>query len=416
MATPKNRSVGMRRVSVYVDKNGYTRCKAKVNGKFVYLGNDVKEAEKKLRAILREEQKKKLTEALPVRPAVTRDRLFITLCGDFLEDCEKRDQLDFRDLAGYRTLVKWVMTYNSNLTISEWTPAVVRDFRKWLAAQKWTNPANGRSGHYGRQQLNKMVGWIKLIFSFGYDEGYCSFDQMERVRRVKALRAGEEEAAEMQERQIVTEEQFEATIGYMRPYYQRIFRLLYLTGMRPIELCRMRRKDIAYDGDIWWYRPYFHKTINRGKTKTIPLGSRCYDLIADLLDEKAPDEYLFTRNEALEEMYALRAVTRRTKPSPAQKRQMDEAARRRANKPVERFAPSDFTRELRAALKKAAAAGVAIQPWKTYALRDTAISRASLAFGPEGGQAVAGHSSLRTTEYYDHSQRERQRIIAKQLG
>ena len=44
MATPKNRSVRMRRVSVYVDKNGYTRCKAKINNKFVYLGNDVRAA------------------------------------------------------------------------------------------------------------------------------------------------------------------------------------------------------------------------------------------------------------------------------------------------------------------------------------------------------------------------------------
>jgi len=68
-----------------------------------------------------------------------------------------------------------------------------------------------------------------------------------------------------------------------------------LTGCRPGESCRLRRRDIDTGGPISLYRPPHHKTARRGKSHVVAVGAR-----ADSVGRGLSSLYLSYSREAVD--------------------------------------------------------------------------------------------------------------------
>jgi integrase len=66
-----------------------------------------------------------------------------------------------------------------------------------------------------------------------------------------------------------------------------------LTGMRPDEVCSMRKGDIDTTGKLWTYKPARHKTAHHGIDRTIYLGPKAQAVVAPFLGPNL-SEYLFS--------------------------------------------------------------------------------------------------------------------------
>ena len=65
-----------------------------------------------------------------------------------------------------------------------------------------------------------------------------------------------------------------ATLPHLAPQVAAMVQLQYWAGMRPGEVCAMRRADLDLRGPVWFYRPPRHKNSWRGRglVKAIPGG------------------------------------------------------------------------------------------------------------------------------------------------
>jgi hypothetical protein len=74
----------------------------------------------------------------------------------------------------------------------------------------------------------------------------------------------------------------------------------------------MRVRDFDRSGEVWEYRPLFHKTEKRGHDRVVLLGPACQAALAPWLSEGDPDAFLWSPKNAEEERHARRPLARRT--------------------------------------------------------------------------------------------------------
>ena len=207
-----------------------------------------------------------------------------------------------------------------------------------------------------RQQVNEIVRYVVTIFERGVAQELISPDRIRALEALKPLKRGEVE--ENQERQKVTVATIEATMNKLTPVMQAMVRIQLATAMRPSEIHRMTPAQIDRSGEVWIYRPTSHKNVNKGKARAIPI-------IGDALEALTP--YVFGDPEEL------CFVT--SKGSPWDK--------------------DNYRREITKAAKAAKVAH-----WAPYSIRHLTLQTVRDAQGPEGAQALAGHSHLNMTERY----------------
>jgi integrase len=73
------------------------------------------------------------------------------------------------------------------------------------------------------------------------------------------------------------------------------------TGMRSTEICIMRPRDIDRTLTPWVYRPMFHKTQAHGIAREIPIGHQAREVLAQYLEGRDPDSFIFSPAEADQE-------------------------------------------------------------------------------------------------------------------
>ncbi len=128
-----------------------------------------------------------------------------------------------------------------------------------------------------------------------------------------------------------------------------MMQIQYLTGMRPGEICGMRRDDIDTSRDVWIYTPSRHKTEHHGNGRLILINSEAQ---ANLLPSMSR-EIIFRM---------LVASYRRA------------IARGCQQAGIPRFSPQQIRKAF------------AVKIWNKFDL--------------EAAQALLGHSSARTTEQF----------------
>ena len=198
------------------------------------------------------------------------------------------------------------------------------------------------------------------------------------LREVRGLAKGRSPARETEPVTVVPEQHVRKVLDLVPIEIGVIIKLQELTGMRPGEVVRVRKCDIAMEGSVWSYKPHRHKTEHHGKNRVIALGPQAQEILKPYLD-KHPDGYTFRP---------------RVRPSKAGRYSTDRYARAIARACIEGKVPH----------------------WHPNQLRHNFATKVRRLFGLDAVQVALGHSNAQITEVYAEADFNRAQEVALRLG
>lgn len=300
----------------------------------------------------------------------------------------------------------------------------------------------GRERGLSRNQANQAVNRIRTVFKWGVSRRMVPPSVLEELRALEPLRRGKG-GREHPPRGPVDDATLRATLPHMPAPVAAAARVLRYTGARPSEVLAMRPELIDRSGDVWLYRPRRHKTEHHGHARVIALGPKAQAAIRELLELKAPGEYLFDPRDAVAERDAKRGrrpgqpqTPRRTGRTIRDRYTRDAFAQAIARACDRAFPPpAHLARGVRDGargprLERDAEWRARLGPqgwaellehrrrhrWTAYQLRHARATELRLAHGPEAAQVVLGHARINTTELYTRRMEAKAAALAGETG
>jgi integrase len=333
-----------------------------------------------------------------------------------------------------RVVVRAVRELYAETPVAEFGPLCLK-----AARQRWV--AEGRS----RTECNRRVAVVKRIFKWGVSEELVEAPVFTALATVAGLQRGRTTAPECPPVGPADPAAVEAVLPLLNRHVRGMVEFQRLTGCRPGEACRVRRRDIDTGGDVWLYRPPHHKTAHRGKARVIAVGPKAQALLREFFTPNL-DDYLFSPRRAVEEVRAARAAARKT-PRRASQERFD-ASRRKAKPkrpPNERYARVSYrqaidracdrafppTGDLARLPKEAAAKWWArltdeqrgrvkawrnAHRWHPNQLRHAHGTEVRKRFGLEAAQAALGHDHADVTQVYAERNTDLAKRVAREIG
>ena len=271
-----------------------------------------------------------------------------------------------------------------------------------------------RSERFCRDMINKYVGRIRTVLSWGIKDGLVDPNTVAKLRLLPPLERGEPGTFDHDDREGIPYDVIKTTLRYASPTVSAMAQVQCMTGMRPGEPCKMTVGDIDQsDPDVWIYTMRKHKTARKTGKKVIVFGKAEQELIAPYLIGKKPENAVFSPRTAMQEWYAKRRENRKTKVPPSQ------IARDKRNEGFieqnvnEFYDPNTYREAIKNAIIAANKAGENVPHWTPYQLRHTAATETSRTLGKDKAQALLTHKSSAMTARYDHSQEEVLKELAR---
>lgn len=356
-----------------------------VRGKRVYLGRDRLSAERQRLAIAAGEPRQPVSGVLTVATAL-----------DIYHEWAKKHYTDARTLGRIRAAMLIAVEQCGTFPADEFRAKLLRKIRDALLAK----------GKFCRLYVNHIVSRIKTAVRWLVEEEIVKADCLASVRSVKALEPGD--APDRAKIVPVSEADVEATLPFLTETLRAMVRVQQLTGMRPGELCRMRRCDIStspeqrlIDGErtiaameidgamIWFYVPASHKNSHRGQARHVGLGPEAQVIIAPLLMAREPEDYLFRPVDSLAGSRGVRCC-----------------------KPGRCYSVGGYGRAVQRACKRAG-----VPTWNPRQLRKNAAEVADRAMGAGAAGDLLGHAaSRRAIDTYCRGSLERAAAVARRVG
>jgi len=172
-----------------------------------------------------------------------------------------------------------------------------------------------------RTYVNYLVRAAQRCWVWLLSEGDVSAECVESLRAVEAIHKGK--GGREPARVLPPGPGWSMALVELPPTLYAMCRVQALSGMRPQDVCRMRRGEVSTRPDesvelagtgrklsaiavggalVWVYCPSDHKTAHKGKPRAVPLGPRCQQLLRPLLAGLGPDDYVFSPARALAEV------------------------------------------------------------------------------------------------------------------
>ena len=139
---------------------------------------------------------------------------------------------------------------------------------------------------YSRKFINKTCGRIRHMFKWAVAEEFISSEVHQGLQSVSPLLAGRTKAIERPPVGTVEQSIIDATIFELRPMVADMVRIQQLTGMRPGEICGMRKSEIETSERVWRYAPTDHKMQHRGRKRWIAIGPRAQRILKKYLEQE----------------------------------------------------------------------------------------------------------------------------------
>lgn len=310
--------------------------------------------------------------------------------------------------------------------------------RTWLVSRQSRRgkpPAPGQADTrplLSRNYVNSLVGVIQTLWAWAATKGLVPEDKAVAVQsvvgKIRKKRGGREVPRVM----AVAAPIVDATLPHCNHVVRAMVQLQRLTGMRPGEVCRMRRGDVSTtpgerltttDGQVvhalevdgvlvWVYVPHQHKTEDKDRPRIVAIGRRAQELLRPFLDRLA-GAYLFSPRESEEARLVAMRTARKTPVQPSQQRRR----KPRRSRPLgERYVTNSYYRSVGAAISAANKAGIAVPHWFPNQLRHYAGTEITQAIDQHAAQAVLGHSTPDTTAGYVDGLLRKAAAVAAQLG
>lgn len=286
-----------------------------------------------------------------------------------------------------------------------------------------------------RKVINSRVNRIRRCFRWAASVERIDAAIVHALATVEPLQPGRSEAPELPPVEAVPLDVVEATLPHLNRVVAAMVRVQLLTGCRGCEVAIMRGGDItrAASGN-WEFRPSYHKTAWRGKSRVIVIGPRAQEVLRPFLEAKSdPGAYLFDPREAVAEHHAARGDQRKSKRTPSEtaKRKASpgrghadhydrrtyhqavvRACRRAFPHPIAKIPRKKRTDEQRAELAR----WEKEHRWSPLQLRHAAATLVRQRFGLEGAQLHLGHARADVTQIYAERDMNKSHEIAAEIG
>jgi integrase len=262
-----------------------------------------------------------------------------------------------------------------------------------------------------RSGINKRVRTIVRCFKWLAAEELVPGSVYESLKALSGLRAGRSEAPESEERGPVEESIVMATLEHMSGHPRAIVELLWLTGARPGELCKMTLAQLDTSGPVWLYRVAHHKTSHRGKSRTVALGPRAIAVLKAHLEQRGPigpDDPVFSPLANREARFQTMRAERKSKVQPSQVNRKKKKPKRL---PAGYYGPNAISQAVEKAAKLAN-----VEHWFPYQLRHAFATRIRKQFGLEEAQVLLGHAAADVTQVYAQRDEAKAVEVAAQIG
>lgn len=293
-------------------------------------------------------------------------------------------------------------------------PLALKAFREKLVAEGG-----------GRKTINKKIAVVKQAFQWAASEELIPATVHEALRVVPGLRKGKTTARETRKVKPIEDRIVELTLPHMPAVVADMVRLQRLTGMRPAEVCLIRPCDVATDGDVWTYRPTFHKTEHHDCDRVVAFGPQAQAILRPYLLRDKTD-YCFTPVESERKRRESQHKSRETPPG-----QGNAPGTNRKRKPKwapgGKYSTDSYRRSIQRACEKAFNMPddldiEALQVWRQEnvwapnRLRHTAATALRKRFGLEAAQIALGHTDADTTLIYAERDLQIAADIMRQVG
>lgn len=236
--------------------------------------------------------------------------------------------------------------------------------------------------------VNELMRFVARAFDLAVENEKLPETVSATLSLVKKLRRGE--AKTLPPRLDASDVDILTTLPYMSQTVRDMVVLQRLAGMRPSEVFQMKLEHIEMEGNVWIYTPPHSKCERFAKVRVIPLGAIEQDILRRRMEGKRKGDFLFTPADSVRDRW--QAGDR-------------DARYLRQLKPT--YSKDSYRRAIVRAIERAREAGKTVRHWTPYQLRHSAATAVSASLGRESAGVLLGHSSVRTTAGYDHSERER---------
>ena len=193
------------------------------------------------------------------------------------------------EINNFRQALRPLQKLYGSTPASEFGPRALVTVRQAMIQKKWC-----------RNNTNKMVGRIKLMFRWASEKELIAPSVYHGLQTVRGLAKGRSEAKETTPIAPAPQEHIDAVEPYVTRQVWALIQLQLLTGARSGELVILRPCDIDMSAKIWLYRPSQHKTAHHGFSRTIYIGPRGQEVLRPFLLRPAK-AYCFSPAEAMAE-------------------------------------------------------------------------------------------------------------------
>jgi integrase len=318
------------------------------------------------------------------------------------------------EVANFRQALRPLRCLYGATCAAEFGPLALETVRNHMITSGWC-----------RRHINSQIARVKLLFKWGASRELLPATVHQALTTVAGLRSGRSEAIESEPVKPVPDEIVNATLEHLGSTVRAMVQIQRLTGARPGEICAMKMGDVDRSGEIWIYRPAFHKTQRFGHERTIYLGKRGQAVLRPFLLKTDPSASIFSPADAVAEMRERRSARRKT---PINCGNVAGSNRRRYPKrqPGNLFTVDSYRRAITRAADDAdewAKAGHIvgnderiIPRWHPHQLRHSTATEIRRQFGIEAAQHVLGHTTLAVTQIYAEKNADIAKRVAAVIG
>lgn len=297
-------------------------------------------------------------------------------------------------LARFRAALEYPLKLYPTTPVDEFGP------RKLLTVRN----AMEESDRFARTYINTLVNCIRRVFRWGVENEIVPPETITALTSVSPLKRRRSVARETEPVAPVDPAIVDKTLKFLPPTLADMVRVQRHTGMRPGEICAMRKGDLTInERGIMVYTLRTDKTDYRrdaSRKRKIYIGPKVEAILAPyLIDDEDPDAYVFTPENAVDE----RRLSRKPKNPRRRPRK-----RRRLNPCYNSCSYA------RAITRAAQAAGV--DHWAPNQLRHLFASEIRQKYGLEAAQIMLGHAKADVTQIYAERDARKMEEIAAQNG
>jgi len=266
-----------------------------------------------------------------------------------------------------------IALYGSTLA-NEMTPLKMKAVRQVLLSKK-----------FARITINKQIAYLARVFALGVENQCVDPSVHNALKCIKPLERNKTTAHEYNRIRPVPIKDVEATLPFLNKTLADMVQVQLLTGMRPGEVCGLKRAYFNCDGDVWTATLPTHKNSWRGLERVVYFGPEAQQILKPYFLRRKSNEYLFSPGDAFE------------------------------GDPDRKLGACYTTQSYGRAIYRACLRADVLQ-WYPNRLRHTAGTECCKKYDLEAAGIMLGHHDPRATRVYAEPDNEKAIRIARAMG